>query len=64
MTCSQYCKAEAGVTLAKVQEVSGRHRVTLDRWFRKDRQLFDLVLDGVKYRLNNANTQEKEKGGQ
>ncbi|MBS97059.1 MAG: hypothetical protein CMI01_00300 [Oceanospirillaceae bacterium] len=63
MTCSEYCKAEAGVTLAKVQEISGRHRVTLDRWFRNDRQLFDLLLDGVKHRLHNADQKDDKKRG-
>jgi hypothetical protein len=64
MTCAKYCKAEAGVTLARVEEVSGRHRVTLDRWYKRDRQLFDLILDGVKHRLNKADQEDKKQRGQ
>lgn len=51
MTCSEYCKKKAGITLGQLGEITGRHRVTLDRWYNKDRQLFDVLLDGARYRM-------------
>lgn len=51
MTPAEYVKSRGVHSLRQVSEVTGVSTQTLGNWYANRRQLFDVIVDGVKVRL-------------